>query len=371
MVKVSVVILTWNSQEVIDACLASLAQGLTLFSFETIVVDNGSQDRTLAIVQDCYPWVQVVKNTINRGVASARNQGLRAACGEYLIFLDDDTVVHPEALDRLITYMGLHGEVGLCGPKLLDCVGKHHLSCRLFPTVSDKFARRLPFAFARRMRQAAEMADWDHATTRDVDYMIGACQVIRRAALIDVGFLDEHIFYGPEDVDFCLRLQQAGWRVVYHPEAVVSHIERRITRAFFSRLSYQHMRGLLYYFWKHGYWWSRRRLYARLSVRQAQTPLEHDLAIRPPAFVVDAPSQPEVSRNVSIHTVVGRSHDGAATHLELPNHLYCWSLLICSVFWRPTRALLPCVSRCRCRSLRISFLPLAWVKSATPLFFYL
>jgi GT2 family glycosyltransferase len=117
------------------------------------------------------------------------------------------------------------------------------------------------------MARAVEMADWDHRVARAVDYVIGACQVIRKAALMDVGLLDEHIFYGPEDVDFCLRLQQAGWRVIYNPEAVVEHRERRVTRSFFSQLGYRHIQGLAYYFWKHGYLFSRRRLYARLQGR--------------------------------------------------------------------------------------------------------
>jgi len=202
--------------------------------------------------------------------------------------------VQPGALDRLIRYMDEHGDVGLCGPQLIDGEGKLHLSCRLFPTISDKFARRLPFAFARQLRQETEMADWDHTATRDVDYMIGACQVIRRTALTDVGFLDERIFYGPEDVDFCLRLQQVGWRVVYHPEAVVFHLERRITRSFFSRLSYLHLRGLLYYFWKHGYWFSRRRLYTQLASRQMARSAGQRLVACPPALIVDASGQPEV-----------------------------------------------------------------------------
>jgi len=294
MIKASIIILTWNSEEVIDACLSSLTQGVASFSYEVIVVDNGSQDRTLTTVRDGYPRARILTNLINRGVAAARNQGLRMAVGEYCLFLDDDTVVQPGALDRLITYMDAHDDVGLCGPRLIDGEGNLHLSCRLFPTLSDKFARRLPFAFARQLRQAVEMAGWDHASTRDVDYMIGACQVIRRTALMEVGFLDEHIFYGPEDVDFCLRLQQAGWRVVYHPEAVVFHLERRITRSFFSRLSYLHLCGLLYYFWKHGYWMSRRRLYARLAERQTARSVERRLIARPPAMIISPPSQPEV-----------------------------------------------------------------------------
>ena len=95
--------------------------------------------------------------------------------------------------------------------------------------------------------------------------MIGACQVIRRRALQEVGPFDERIFYGPEDVDMCLRLQQAGWRVVYNPEAVIVHEERRMTRSLRSGLVWKHILGLGYFFWKHGYLLSRQRLYAQLA----------------------------------------------------------------------------------------------------------
>jgi len=135
----------------------------------------------------------------------------------------------------------------------------------LFPTLGDKLVRRFPFTFTRRISQEVELADWDHRSVRDVDYMIGACQVIRRTALMEVGLLDERIFYGPEDVDLCLRMHQAGWRVVYNPEAVVVHQERRVARSGWSRLGWRHLRGLLYYFGKHRYLFSRRRLYKRLQ----------------------------------------------------------------------------------------------------------
>lgn len=295
VVKASIVILTWNSQEVVNACLSALPQGLTALPFEVIVVDNGSRDDTRAILQDQYPWVRVFSNRINRGVAPARNQGLRAARGEYVIFLDDDTIVQPGAFDRVLAYMDAHPDVGLCGPKLVDRKGNCQFSCRLFPTLSDKLARRLPFASIRARLSVVEMADWDHATIRDVDYVIGACQIIRRAALSEVGFLDERIFYGPEDVDLCLRLQQAGWRVVYNPEAVVVHLERRVTRALFSFLTYRHLQGLFHYFWKHGYLFSRRRLYSRLSTRSvALRPAE---AVRDdgPSHLMKAPIAPEAS----------------------------------------------------------------------------
>jgi GT2 family glycosyltransferase len=209
--------------------------------------------------------MQLVVNRFNRGVAPGRNQGMRVTSGEYIILLDDDTVIQPGAFDRLLAYMEEHPTVGLCAPKLVNTDGQLQLTCRRFPTLGDKFARQVPLAFAQRICRKVEMVDWAHDTVRDVDYVIGACQMLRRRALHEVGLLDERIFYGPEDVDLCLRLHQAGWRVVYHPDAMVVHKERRVARSMFSLLSWKHGWGLGYFFWKHGYLFSRRRVYARMS----------------------------------------------------------------------------------------------------------
>ncbi|HKA55546.1 MAG TPA: glycosyltransferase family 2 protein [Candidatus Binatia bacterium] len=268
MMKASVVILSWNSTEVLGPCLASLPQGFTSQDYEVIIIDNGSRGLTPAALRCAFPWVQLVVNRKNRGVAPARNQGMRLARGEYIILLDDDTLIRPGVFAQLLAYMDAHPDVGVCGPKLIDLQGRLQLSCRFFPTMGDKLARRFPFTFAQQVRRAAEMADWDHSYVREVDYVIGACQVIRRAALAEVGLLDERIFYGPEDIDLCLRMRQAGWRVVYNPEAVVVHHERRVARSFSSRLGWKHLWGVLYYFAKHGYLFSRQRLYARLHGRR-------------------------------------------------------------------------------------------------------
>ncbi|MBI3796938.1 MAG: glycosyltransferase family 2 protein [Deltaproteobacteria bacterium] len=266
MMKSSVVILSWNSTIVLAPCLASLPQGFSTGAYEVIVVDNGSRGLTPAALLHAFPWVQLVVNRKNRGVAPARNQAIRLTQGEYIILLDDDTLVGPDAFTQLLAYMDTHPDIGLCGPKLVDLQGQLQLSCRFFPTLTDKLARCFPFAFARRLTRAVEMADWDHKCAREVDYVIGACQVIRRTALAEVGLLDERIFYGPEDIDLCLRMRQAGWRVVYNPAAVVVHRERRVARSFLSRLGWKHLWGVLYYFCKHGYLFSCRRLYAHLQL---------------------------------------------------------------------------------------------------------
>lgn len=264
-VTVSIIILTWNSERHIGACLASLDRGLDTYSSEVIVIDNGSSDLTCSVIREAWPGVQLVTNSENRGVAPARNQGIRLAQGKYLLILDDDTVVQPGALDCLTRYMEDQPGTGLCGPRLTGADGELQLSCRRFPTLTYKLARRLPGALARKVTSEAEMADWDHRSIRAVDYVIGACQLIRRSALQDVGLYDERIFYGPEDVDLCLRLQQAGWSVVYNPEAVVVHEERRMTRSLGSGLVWKHIYGLGYFFWKHGYLLSRRSVYLKIA----------------------------------------------------------------------------------------------------------
>ena len=263
--SVSIIILTWNSEHEIAACLTSLTPGLREFSFEVIVIDNGSQDQTCAMIEATGLKVRLLRNAENRGVAAARNQGISLARGEYILVLDDDTIIHPGAFDCLIRYMENQPQVGLCGPKLTDADGNLQLSCGQFPTLVNKLARCMPAVIARKVNRAAEMADWDHRTIRDVDYVIGACQLIRRRALQEAGRYDERFFYGAEDFDMCLRMRQTGWLVIYNPDAAIVHKERRASRSLKSGLLWKHVCALGYFYYKHGYLLSRRRLYARLA----------------------------------------------------------------------------------------------------------
>jgi hypothetical protein len=248
----SIVILTWNSRAMLEACLAALPAGTAGVASETIVVDNGSRDGTAELLAGRADLV-VLRNARNRGVAAGRNRGMGAARGEFVALLDVDAEPEPGAFATLVAHLRAAPGVALVGPKLVGPDGRLQYSCRRFPTVLDKLLRRLPQRWGRAVADDVELRWWDHASVRDVDYVIGACQVIRRSALAQVGLLDERIFYGPEDVDLCLRLHRAGWRVLYVPQAVVTHLERRVTRKLLSTLTLRHVHGLGYYFWKHRY----------------------------------------------------------------------------------------------------------------------
>ena len=268
----AVVILTWNSRRHIERCLQSLAEASSR-SLQLIVVDNASSDGTADLVGAIAPDAELLKNSRNRGVAAARNQGLQRVRAPYAILLDDDTCVEPGAFDLLLEYLDRRPEVGLAGPRLVLPDGSIQPSCQLFPTVRDKLVRQLPQPLGAPLLAEVELRDRDHRKTFEVDYVVGACQAIRMEALREMGWLDDRIFYGPEDVDVCLRLQLSGYGVVYLGEAVVRHECQRVTRHRLDRLAWHHLMGLLHYYRTHRYFWSRSDLYRRIS-RVRRTSME-------------------------------------------------------------------------------------------------
>jgi len=258
-VDLSIIIISWNSREFLRRCLESIhADGL---SIEIILVDNASKDGTSEMMLRNYPGVILVQNEQNIGMP-ARNQGLSMAKGKFLLLLDVDTVVRRGSLRKLVEYLRSNPDVGLVAAKLMDEQGNLQYTCHKFPTVVSKVLRRYRFGWAERFLREVEFRDWDHGSIREVDYVIGACQMIKREAYEKVGPIDSRIFYGPEDVDYCLRVWQAGYRVVYNPEAVIVHAERRVTRkSWFKRTTWEHVKGLAYYFFKHRYLFSRDKIY--------------------------------------------------------------------------------------------------------------
>ena len=255
MLDLSIVVLVWQDRAFLPACLKALAAGHGDLSVQVILVENGI---TLAETEYAPFTPVIVHNAENRGVAAARNQGLAHARARYLMLLDVDTIVTRDAVPNLVRFMDAHPEAGLAGPRLQDRDGKLQLTCRKLPTLWTKFLRRIPTQWAKEALADEMLAAYDHRTSRVVDYVIGACQIIRREAYVQVGALDERFFYGPEDVDYCIRMWRAGWGVMYVPDAVVIHNEQRLTqRRAFSKLSLLHAQGLARYFWKHRYLFTR------------------------------------------------------------------------------------------------------------------
>jgi N-acetylglucosaminyl-diphospho-decaprenol L-rhamnosyltransferase len=172
-----------------------------------------------------------------------------------VLLLNPDSLVLEGSLDTLVAFMDEHPDVGICGPKVRFPDGRIQLSCRRFPTWRSALARRTPLrSFMQRSRLNTDhlMADVDHDRVQEVDWMIGACLLARRAAIDQVGLLDEGFFLYVEDIDWCYRMWQGGWRVVYVPTAqVVHHLQAVSERRWLTRRTLIHYSSIARFLWKH------------------------------------------------------------------------------------------------------------------------
>ena len=230
---VSVIIVNWNTRDDLRECLRSLHpslhQGLQV---EIIVVDNASWDDSVAMVKREFPDVKLIENRLNEGFGKAHNRAALIAQGRYLMLLNSDARAHPGALKDLVDYADAHPDVGIIAPKVLNPDGSLQYSCRRFPVYEAGLFRNtiLGRLFPQnRFVRDYLMTDFDHAHTADVDWVSGCAMMIRRETWHQLGGFDEWFFMYCEDVDLCWRAHEAGWRVVYHPEAVVTHTIGRST----------------------------------------------------------------------------------------------------------------------------------------------
>ncbi|MCP4110211.1 MAG: glycosyltransferase family 2 protein [Desulfobacteraceae bacterium] len=253
---ISVVLLTWNSEKYISKCLDSLCSDLreTRFAYEIFIVDNGSKDRTTDIIhefREAYPEniipIYLEKNT---GTTFSRNLALKKAKGKYVAVMDSDVEVFRGTFEQLITTLDEKEEVGLIAPRLLYPNGNLQKSTDVFPTVFTKVCR---YFFLKYIEQRDNKHNIE-ARPREVDYAISAVWILKREVVGKVGLLDEKIFYAPEDVDYCLRVWKAGYKILYKPDVSCIHHTQEISRGLkINAATIEHIRGLFYYFRKHNY----------------------------------------------------------------------------------------------------------------------
>lgn len=252
--KLSIIIVSWNVGEDLLRCLESIKENLPCEKFEMIVIDNGSTDGTVKVVRKNFPEVVMVANDENRGFAVANNQGIKIAKGQYILLLNPDTIVHDGALDRLIGFMDDNPDVGACGPKLLNEDGTTQRSVRRFPTFRAALYRHTIFSLAGLFRGQYHkwlMKDFAYDTQKDVDQLMGSALLIRRSVIDQVGKMDEIFFMYYEEVDLCYRIKKAGWRIVFMPEAVITHLGGHSARQIPVERRIIMLTSLLTFFRKH------------------------------------------------------------------------------------------------------------------------
>ncbi|MEP7285108.1 MAG: glycosyltransferase family 2 protein [Chloroflexota bacterium] len=250
-IDISIIIVSNNHQHYLERCLSSLVEANSSFQIEIFVVDNASSDNTVAFVKEKYPQVTVIASKVKRGFSANNNLGIQRSAGRYIMLLNPDTEVSPNALSQLVNFMDSHPQVGICGPQLRFPDNSVQLSCRAFPTWKSVLVRRTPLrVFLRNsaFNKQHLLADQDHSVIREVDWLLGAALMIRHETLEAIGRLDERYFLYVEDIDYCRRAYQQGWQVFYMPEAVIIHHHLAVSdRKFLSKYTYYHFISMFYY----------------------------------------------------------------------------------------------------------------------------
>jgi GT2 family glycosyltransferase len=233
MTDLSVVIVNWNTREFLSRCLRSVYDTTPDLDFEVIVVDNGSTDGSQEMVRQEFPGVGLIVNTENRGFAKANNQAIRRSRGRYVLLLNSDAFVRENAIEHTIAFMDGHPEAGMAGCKLLFEDGRLQPSCYAFPTLFTEFLiavgldRLLPRS---RLFGKYGMTYWDFDDIREVDVILGAFMLVRATAIDDVGLMDERYFMYSEEVDWCYRLREKGWKIYFYPHVEAVHLGGGSTR---------------------------------------------------------------------------------------------------------------------------------------------
>ena len=255
--RLSVVIVTWNAKQYTEECLHSLENQKTSVSPEIIVVDNASSDGTDQLVREQFPQVELIQTGQNLGFAKGNNIGVRKSTGDYIFLINSDVNVPPGCLKQMAEFMEQHPDIGVLGPQMLGPKGEVRRSAMRFPTLWNSFCRALALDSVfkgSKLFGGYLMRDFQHDRQADVEVLNGWFWMVRRTALAQAGLLDESFFMYGEDMDWCRRFHQAGWRVVFYPEAKAVHYGGASSANAPVRFYIEKQRANLHYFAKNHGW---------------------------------------------------------------------------------------------------------------------
>jgi GT2 family glycosyltransferase len=247
---VSIIIVNWNTRELLSQCLQSVYASRTTKEIEVWVVDNGSTDGSVEMVRENYPQANLTVNEKNVGFAHANNQAIKRSSGDTVLLLNPDTVVDQDAIDNLFHFLESNSDVGVVGPRLLNPDRSLQESAYPEPTLFREFWRMFHLD---KFNYYAEypMDKWPNDQVREVDVLMGACLLIRRKIFDQVGFMDEDFFIYSEEVDLCTRIRDYGWRLFWYPAATVVHYGGQSTQQVQQEMFLQLYQGKIQYFRKH------------------------------------------------------------------------------------------------------------------------
>jgi len=250
---VSVIIVNWNTRELLLQCLDSVLRSLKRIEVEAFVVDNGSNDGSIPSAKERFPTVRFIENKANVGFAKANNQAMELAQGRYLLLLNPDTLVKEGAIEKMVSFMDNHPEAGIAGPQLLSEDGSKQNSIANFPSLATELLNKnllrqlFPETYPGKER--------DYTGPIEVDSVVGACMIVRRDAVKRVGSLDEDYFLFLEETDWCYRMKRGGWKIYHVPDAEIYHFQGKAAAAEKERARVEYYRSRYLFFRKNRGGW--------------------------------------------------------------------------------------------------------------------
>ena len=252
MVKdISIIIVNWNTKKLLENCIASIERTVRDLSYEIIVVDNGSHDGSTDMLRDTFPRVRLIENNGNLGFAVANNQGLRAMSGRYALLLNTDTILQENAVRELFTFMETCPEAAMACGQLLNADGSKQNSIACFPTLLTLATNTPLLEYLLPRKYPSKRHHYKEPI--EVDSGIGACLLVRKKAIEEVGELDERYFFFFEETDWAYAMKKAGWKIFHIPTAFICHLQgQSIGKDVRSRIEFYRSRYLFFHKWHTG-----------------------------------------------------------------------------------------------------------------------
>lgn len=260
-IEVSIAINSYKNTELLRLCIESIKRNVKSVSFEIIVVDGETQESTAMMMREDFPEVKFFSFPENVGFHRLVRKGLEMSCGDYALLLNSDIVVTSGAVEGLYGFLKEHPDVGMAGPKLLGFNERFQESCfRFYKPMTIAYRRTFlgKFGFAKKHIDWFLMKDYDHAAPKEVDWLMGSAMMVPMEAVKKVGYMDPCFFMYMEDVDWCRRFWENGYKVVYYPHVGMYHYHGKgsakggfLRSLLFNRLTWYHISSAVRYFLKY------------------------------------------------------------------------------------------------------------------------
>jgi len=264
----SIIIVNYNSKDVLLNCITSLNSLGKKIPFEVIIIDNASSE-SIRYIEHQFPNINFIYNEKNIGFAAANNMGIRQAKGRFVLLLNPDTIVNENSFQPMIDYLESHDDVAIVGCKIFNADGAIERSTHSFPSLTKEFVHANEFiksiigyesklaVFLKKIFRSKSLESyWDHNSIKEVDHVTGACMMVKKEAIDKVGLLDEAFFLYNEEVEWSVRFIKAGYKSVFLPKSSIIHLfgystQQHVQKQTVNNLLVERYRGMFYFFQKH------------------------------------------------------------------------------------------------------------------------